>query len=238
MSVAGERMVSELTDNEKDNIARRYTDVHDRVERAAIKAQRQVKLVVVSKTFSAAHVDAVYGAGARAFGENYAQELVSKAQQLSARDIEWHFIGRFQSNKINMLAPYVRVWQTIASAAHLEALSKRVDATHAYFLQVNVSDEPQKAGVTCAQILQHARSWVAASPLKFVGLMCIPDKDSDVDGFRRLALTARELEQQIGRPVKLSMGMSADFEAAIMCGSDLVRVGSAIFGQRLVAPAA
>jgi len=209
-------------------LAERLAEVQARIATAAVasgRAPEAVTLVAVSKFHPLVAVQEAYSLGVRTFGENYAQELRDKAAALP--DAKWHFIGRFQKNKINMLKDIVACFETVSSADDAEALLSRAPAAH-MLLQVNIGLEPQKGGVTPVDVLSLAEAFPTLQ-----GLMCIPPEGASERSFQAMAKLRHQLEDALGKPMALSMGMSADFELAIHCGATHVRVGSLIFGPRV-----
>jgi pyridoxal phosphate enzyme (YggS family) len=191
-----------------------------------------VTLVAVSKTQPAEAVRAAYEAGQRDFGENYAQEWREKADALrDLADLRWHFIGGLQTNKVKYLAGRVAYVHTLDREELARELSRRFaakGATARVFLEVNTAGEATKSG--CApddvpRLLEAARALPA---LEVVGLMCIPPAEEDPRPRFRIL---RALRDRLGLR-ELSMGMSADWRAAVEEGSTFVRVGTAIFGER------
>lgn len=226
-----------MTNTSAEGLAARLQEIRQRMREAAARvgrAEDAVTLVAVSKFQPVQAVRDAYALGVRDFGENYAQELVAKATQLGGEcpGIRWHFIGRLQSNKINMLKPYVAVWQTVASAKDAAAIGARSATPAQLMLQVNVGDEVQKSGVDAAQAVSEAQAIKRVSNVILQGLMCIP-KDGEAEaGFRRLVQLRQALAAEWGQPLALSMGMSGDFEQAIALGATHIRVGTALFGER------
>jgi pyridoxal phosphate enzyme (YggS family) len=198
-----------------------------------------VKLIAVSKTKPAEAIREAYAAGQRAFGENYAQELSSKAEALAdLADIEWHFIGHLQTNKAKVAAKCAHVVHTIDSAALARELGKRAGKERSsplsVLIEVNLGGEPQKAGATPGEIDEVMASVRAQPSLALCGLMTVPPA-GDLDAARRTFETLALLRNlHGGAPAlpELSMGMSEDLEVAITCGATYVRVGRAIFGER------
>lgn len=195
-------------------------------------------LIAVSKNQAFEKIEAAYLAGQRDFGENYAQELQTKAALARDRGLEgirWHFIGRLQTNKIRQLVPIVWSIHTVDSLRSAQKLSEEAQRalreTLEVFLQVNIDSEDSKAGVTPEEAVSLAGQIAAQPHLLLRGLMCIPNPESSpAEAFQRL----RNLELQC-RPSThggLSMGMSEDFETAISYGATHVRVGQKIFGSR------
>jgi pyridoxal phosphate enzyme (YggS family) len=207
--------------------------------RAAGRAAGGVRLLAVSKTFPAEDIRAVYALGQRAFGENYVQEAAAKRAALAdLPDIEWHLIGPLQGNKARVAAELFDWVETIDRSR----IAERLAAARAgrrpldVLVQVNVSGEATKSGVAPAEALALAR-YVASLPnLRLRGIMGIPAPSSGAQSARGQFRALRECFDALrtaGLPVDtLSMGMSADLELAIAEGSNAVRVGTAIFGER------
>jgi hypothetical protein len=200
---------------------------------------REVKLVAVSKTHPAGAIREAYDAGQRLFGENYAQELRGKAEELrDLQDIEWHFIGHLQRNKIKYVLPSVALVETVDSmrlAEELDGQARKAGRVLDCLLQVNVGQEEQKSGCEPGQALQIVRSFEECANLRLRGLMTIPPFDLEADQTRLFFAALARLRESLGGASllpALSMGMSHDFEAAIEEGATLVRVGTAIFGGR------
>ena len=216
--------------------------VLDRIDAAARNVGRdpaEVTLLAVSKTWPANDVREVATAGQRRFGENYVQEGVAKALELAPLGLEWHFIGPLQSNKTRLVAETFDWVHSVDRLKIAQRLSEQRPATRAPLqvcLQVNVSGEDSKSGVTLAEAPSLAKQMAELPGLRLRGLMAIPAPSEDYSvqcqAFRRL----RELFEQLkddGLPLDtLSMGMSHDLEAAIAEGATLVRIGTAIFGER------
>lgn len=218
--------------------------VQQRIDRAAQLASREprsVALLAVSKTFPADDVRAVHAAGQRAFGENYVQEAVAKIEALAdlRASLEWHFIGPLQSNKTR---PVAENFDWVHSVDRLKIAQRLAEQRPAHLpplnvcLQVNVSGEATKAGVTPAEAAGIAQAIAALPQLRLRGLMSIPEPAGTVEAQRVPHRQLRELFEQLcagGLELDtLSMGMSADLEAAVLEGATLVRVGTAIFGAR------
>ncbi|CAN1222594.1 Pyridoxal phosphate homeostasis protein [Linum grandiflorum] len=224
-----------------------FRSVAQRVHQAAERAGRgsnQVRLVAVSKTKPVSVLRQVYDAGHRCFGENYVQELIDKAPQLPA-DVEWHFIGNLQSNKVKPLLgiqstiKYGFVHFSLQIASRLDRVVESLGRKPLkVFIQVNTSGEESKNGVepsSCVELAKHVSD--SCSNLEFCGLMTIGmlDFSSTPENFKTLASCRSEVCKALGieeEQCELSMGMSNDFEQAIEMGSTNVRVGSIIFGAR------
>jgi pyridoxal phosphate enzyme (YggS family) len=225
-------------------LARHLNEVRQRIaqaETAALRDASSVALLAVSKTFPAEDVRAVFEAGQRAFGENYVQEAVAKIAALAdLRDqVQWHFIGPLQSNKTKVVAENFDWVHSVDRLKIAERLSEQRPENMAALnvcLQVNVSGEASKSGVAPAEALALARRIAALPRLRLRGLMAIPEAAESLDEQRAPHRRLRELMESLradGLELDtLSIGMSADLEAAILEGSTMVRIGTAIFGAR------
>lgn len=212
-------------------VAARLETVQARIAAAAVACGRDpgtVTLVAVSKTVPAERVLEAVGAGATDLGENRAQELLAKAPALLAAGVapRWHFIGRLQRNKVRALAAAVTLWQSVDRAELIAEIARWAPGA-AVLVQVNVDREPQKGGCApeaTADLVARGRD----AGLDVRGLMAVPAVGSDpTPAFRRVRGACDELGL-----AECSIGMSADLETAIAAGSTMVRVGSAIFGER------
>ena len=224
------------------NIAQALAQVQQRIAQAVAQAGRpanSVRLLAVSKTFPANAVASAVRAGQTSFGENYVQEGIAKAAELQGLQLEWHFIGPLQSNKTRRVAETFDWVHSIDRLKIAERLSEQRPDSLAPLqvcLQVNVSGEDTKSGVALEEAPELAKRIALLPRLKLRGLMAIPAPVEDFSlqrlAFRRL----REIFEQLNRsglPIDtLSMGMSHDLEAAIAEGATMVRVGTAIFGER------
>lgn len=227
------------------SIAENWRTVRARVDAACTKAgrdPREVTLIAVSKMQAADAIRAALAAGATDFGENYAQELAAKRQELADVTVTWHFIGRLQRNKAKLVAGHVALVHAVDSVELGEELAKRAaqagSPTQPVLLAVNIGGEDSKGGVTPEDALTIARGLGAVTGLRLDGLMTMPPPDDDPEAsrgaFTALATLRDRLQDVFGAALPvLSMGMSGDFEVAIACGATHVRVGTAIFGARL-----
>jgi PLP dependent protein len=218
--------------------------VLQRIGRAAEAAGRDpcsVALLAVSKTFPAEDVRAAHAAGQRVFGENYVQEALAKLTALAdlRASLEWHFIGPLQSNKTR---PVAETFDWVHSVDRLKIAQRLSEQRPENLpplnvcLQVNVSGEASKAGVSPAEAAEIARVIAALPRLRLRGLMSIPEPGDSIEQQRAPHRQLRELFEQLradGLELDtLSMGMSSDLEAAVLEGATMVRVGTAIFGAR------
>lgn len=209
--------------------------------KAAGRSVQSVTLLAVSKTFGPEAVREAVAAGETRFGENYVQEGVEKIEALAdlRSHIEWHLIGPLQSNKTKIVAERFDWVHTVDRLKIAQRLSEQ-RSPHAKPLQVcvqvNISGEANKGGVAPAEALPLARAVAALPRLALRGLMAIPEPTGDLEARRVPHRALRELFESMraaGLALdSLSMGMSADLEAAILEGATIVRVGSAIFGDR------
>ncbi len=222
-------------DDARAAAAARLTEVRERIDRAARLASRQpgeVTLVAVSKTHSADTILPLLAAGQRHFGENRVAEAAAKWPALRERfpDLVLHLVGQLQSNKAAEAVALFDVIHSVDRASLVAALGKAMaaqDRRPPCYLQVNIGDEAQKGGCAITDLptlIADAR----AAGLPIAGLMAVPPADIEAAPF--FALLAR-LARDHG-PGGLSMGMSGDYETAVMLGSTVVRVGTALFGAR------
>ena len=203
---------------------------------------RDIALLAVSKTWPASCVREAAAAGQRAFGENYVQEAVDKIAELDnggGLSLEWHFIGPLQSNKTRLVAENFDWVHSVDRLKIGERLSEQRPAALpplSVCLQVNISGEAAKSGVRLEEAPTVARALANLPRLRLRGLMAIPAPEDDLDAqrrpFRRMFNLYEQLRAEGLALDTLSMGMSHDMEAAIAEGATLVRVGTAIFGER------
>lgn len=200
-----------------------------------------VRLVAVSKVKPAERIDEAFAAGQQLFGESYVQEFRDK-EAIVKNPVEWHFIGALQSNKVKYLCGKVTLIHSVDRLSLAKEINRqwgKINAVAPILLQVNVGDENSKAGCASAELPELTRKIAALPHLSIRGLMCLPPYADDPEQVRPYFRQLRELaahievEQIPGVIMKeLSMGMSGDFEVAIEEGATLVRVGTAIFGER------
>lgn len=207
-------------------------------EQASNREAGAVQLIAVSKQQTVEAIQQAYQGGQRLFGESYLQEALDKIPLL-AKDIEWHFIGRIQSNKTRQIAENFHWIHGICSVKQAQRLSQHNPHPQAIniFIQVNIDADENKAGVRTDELKALALAISELPNLTLRGLMTIPKNRDDAaasrDSFRQLASLQAKLKEETGLKLDcLSMGMSRDFESAIAEGATHVRVGSALFGQR------
>ena len=227
-------------------IVRNLQSVRDRILTACVAAGRapsSVKLLAVSKKFSAEAVLDAYGGGQLAFGENYITEGVEKIVALKAHaDLEWHCIGPVQSNKTRLVAEHFDWVQSVDRLKIAQRLSEQRPAhlpPLQICLQVNIDGGSNKSGIAPSELVELIREVIKLPGLKLRGLMMIPEPAINFEAACALHSMARALFDQVNDPNilpelmdTLSIGMTADLEAAIASGSTMVRVGTAIFGAR------
>jgi PLP dependent protein len=219
--------------------------VGDRIRRAAENSGRDpkdIRLVVVSKTQGIDRVRAALKAGAMILGENYIQEARNKIMALEDNPASWHFIGHLQKNKAKVA---VRLFDLIHSvdsldlAAELDRQAARIGKVQDILIQVNVGDDPAKSGISASEAIPMASDIGTLRNLSIKGLMTMPPFFNDPERARPCFSALRDLRDQlVDRALphvsmdELSMGMTGDFEVALEEGATLVRIGTAIFGER------
>ncbi|MES2378816.1 MAG: YggS family pyridoxal phosphate-dependent enzyme [Bacteroidota bacterium] len=207
---------------------------------------KNVSLIAVSKTKPVADIREAYDAGQRLFGENTVQEMVEKYEQLP-KDIEWHQIGHLQSNKVKYIAPFISMIQSVDSLKLLQEINKQAEKNKRVIdclLQIYIADEETKFGLGFDEAIELLRSdeFAALKNIRIRGLMGIAtntDKEKQLkDEFQELKIFFDGIKQSFFRKEDsfdvISMGMSSDYEIAIEQGSNMIRVGSTIFGGRVI----
>jgi len=226
------------------SIAENLAQVKERIANAAIRSDRSpesVKLVGVTKTVDIERIQAAVSAGLQILGENYVQEARDKIEQVGEQ-AKWHFVGRLQTNKAKYAVKLFDLIQTVDSmklAVELNRRAKPLGRVIPILIQLNLAGEETKGGIDRAEALSLVRQISELPHLQVRGLMTMPPFFNDPERARPYFRQLRELSQEIaaaGVPgvemTEISMGMSGDFEAAIEEGATLVRVGTAIFGER------
>ncbi|MGM0480731.1 MAG: YggS family pyridoxal phosphate-dependent enzyme [Pseudomonadota bacterium] len=234
--------MTKVADNTPQNIAEKLTDISQQLEQLTAESPftAKVTLVAVSKRHSAAAVKQAIDAGQRHFAENYVQEGVSKIQQFDDAQLSWHFIGPLQSNKTKDVATHFDWVQSVEREKIARRLNQQRPAELAplnVLLQVNIDDDQNKSGLDPAQVDSLATFVDSCEHLKLRGLMTILKGQTSAEQQRQSFIKMRELYQQLqhkfGASIDtLSMGMSGDMRQAVVEGANMVRIGTAIFGQR------
>lgn len=207
--------------------------------RRAGRSPADVRLLAVSKFHSAEDIKRLYQAGQRLFGENYIQEAQTKMNALPA-DIDWHFIGHVQTNKVKFVVGRFALIHGVDSVRLAQALQNKVEIMGGHqdvLVQVNLAQEPQKSGISETDLPMLADFLMGSRCLCWRGLMLMPPIFDDPEGARPYFAALRRLRDNLERRhgavlPELSMGMTGDFAAAIEEGATLVRVGTRIFGAR------
>lgn len=228
-----------------EDIAAQWRAIRARVDAAARRAGRDpsgVRVVAVTKVKPAWMVDAAAAAGATVFGENYVQEALAKRPEVRASGIEWHLIGKLQTNKAKHAVGAFALLHAVDSSRLVRELDRRASAAGIervdVLLEVNVAGEQTKAGVPAADAARLLEEVRDAARVRFRGLMAMPppgDGGTNRPWFAKVAALGAELRERGALPpdaTELSMGTTSDFEAAVEEGATLVRVGTAIFGAR------
>lgn len=223
-------------------LAERILAIKQQIAAAATAAGRDsdsVKLLAVSKQQPVANIREAYDAGLRAFGENYLQEALPKIAALADLDIEWHYIGHIQSNKTRKIAEQFAFVQSVSSLKIAERLNEQRPSLLPPLnvcIEVNLQNEPDKSGIAPQEVRALAEAIKQLPKLNLRGLMAIPAASNNEtemrSHFHALFSLYQTLKDAGFELDTLSMGMSADFTLAIAEGSTLVRVGTAIFGER------
>ena len=221
--------------------AARLRAVRDRIADAARRSGRnasEVKLVAVSKTFPVARILELHAAGVTDFGENRAQEMESKAGAIE-ESINWHFVGRLQSNKAKLVVGVASLIHSIDALHTAEAVSRRaqkLNLEQSVLIEVNTSGETTKSGVAPEEAISLARSVDELPGVSVAGLMTIPawpeSPEDSRSTYRAMVDLRDELAKFLPHATELSMGMTRDFEVAVEEGATIVRVGEALFGPR------
>lgn len=199
-----------------------------------------VTLVAVSKTKPNELINQAYLAGQIDFGENYVQELVDKYHELP-KDIRWHFIGHLQTNKVKLIAPFVNLIHGVDSLKLLEEINKQAQKNNRIInclLQIYIAQEDSKFGLSfdeCQELLQ-SNSYLNLKNISVVGFMAMASNTEDNEQIKKEFLSLKKFHESmvsIQLPLNiLSFGMSSDYQLAISCGSNMIRIGSSIFGER------
>lgn len=233
-----------MTSYTQDTLKQRLTAVRRRIERAlqlAGRDQTSLQLLAVSKNHGVEAMEQAYACDQRLFGESYVQEAVKKMDALAQlTDIQWHFIGPIQSNKTQIIATrfhWVHSVDRLKIARRLNDQRPSEMAPLNVCIQVNISGETSKSGVTTEQVQALCHEMASMPNLQLRGLMAIPQRSEDEVQQRRVFRQIWQLQQDLNSRLgleldTLSMGMSGDLEAAILEGATIVRVGSDIFGPR------
>ena len=228
-----------------ENIKQNISSIKSNIEQVAKKFSRnaeKIKIIAVSKTQSIEAISAAFFAGATIFGENYVQELLEKQSKLTEQGIfpEWHFIGHLQTNKVKYIAPFVSLIHSVDSEKLASEISRQAEKNNRIIeilLQINTSGEISKFGCEPDEAIDLAERVSSLPNVKLKGLLTIGSFSDDEaiirKEFRLLRRKLEEINDKLGLNLnELSMGMSHDYEIAIEEGATMVRIGTAIFGER------
>jgi pyridoxal phosphate enzyme (YggS family) len=219
-------------------VRERFAEVNGRVAEAAAAAGRdpaEVRVLVATKYVAAEHLGALRDAGVSLIGENRAQDLVAK-QALYGDAFEYHFIGHLQSRKTRLVVPLVSLIHSVSTMSVVQEIEARAANAIEVLLEVNIAGEESKSGIAPAAADAFLEEAVACGRVRFCGLMCMPPWSEDAAAARPYFAQTRELAERLSTMwqgtytfEQLSMGTSADYEAAVQEGATIVRVGSVLF---------
>lgn len=194
----------------------------------------EVSLIAVSKTKPVSDLLEAYQAGQRIFGENKIQEMVSKWEQLP-KDIQWHMIGHVQTNKVKYMAPFVHTIHAVDRIKLLKEIQKQAEKNERIInclIQIRIAEEDTKFGLAASELDTMLEAAASCSHVKIKGLMGMATFTSDTDQIQTEFQKLAQLYQKNSEFEVLSMGMSGDYPIAIEAGSNMIRVGSKLFGER------
>jgi pyridoxal phosphate enzyme (YggS family) len=228
-----------------DDVKERIAALRARICRAAEACGRraeEIRLLAVGKTFPAAVIRQAIEAGVADIGENYIQEALGKFEELGAPAVRWHFIGHLQTNKAKAAVKMFDLIHSVDSArlgAEIDRCARRLNKVQPILVQVNVGGEASKSGTSVAEACALVRELAAFENIAIKGFMTIPPYFNAPEQARPFFAALRRLRDRVRREIgaeagleELSMGMTGDFEAAIAEGATIVRIGTAIFGDR------
>jgi len=221
----------------------RLEEVLGRIKSACRRSGRnpdEVTLLGATKTVPPQRIEEFYRCGLRTFGENRVQEFLKKLEALGHLDIDWHFIGRLQSNKVKYLIGKVSLIHSLdrrSLAEEIQKRSERAGIVQEVLIEVNLGGEESKAGVSPDEAAELLSYTLSLPNLRVRGLMCLPPYLDDPEEVRPYFIKLRQLRDSLEREFSLSlphlsMGMSHDFEVAVEEGATIVRVGTLLFGER------
>lgn len=224
----------------------RLAAIHRNIKAACARSSRDsksVRLVCVAKTQANSSIAEAYQLGERHFGENYAQEFLAHRESLS-QDTVWHFIGHLQRNKVRHIIPHTSLIHSVDSLELAQEIDKRAAAAakiQNVLLEVNLGEENSKAGLFEKNLFELVPQLNALNSVAVLGLMVLPPASQDPDKTRPFFTELRKIRDEINRkslykePLRdLSMGMTHDFEVAIEEGATLIRIGTGLFGERVI----
>jgi pyridoxal phosphate enzyme (YggS family) len=204
-----------------------------------ISIDKTTKLIIVSKSQPISSIRELIKSGYHIYGENYLDEAIKKIEEIDDNNLEWHFIGRIQSNKIKKIAKYFNWVQTISSEKHARLLNEecqKLEKKLNICVQINIDNEESKAGIMINEIDEFLNNISKYEYLSLRGIMAIPSKlnalKENVNSYNILKLKYDKLSNKYKNIDTLSLGMSDDYKLALSKGSNMIRIGSLIFGER------
>jgi pyridoxal phosphate enzyme (YggS family) len=204
-----------------------------------ISIDKTTKLIIVSKSQPISSIRELIKSGYHIYGENYLDEAIKKIEEIDDNNLEWHFIGRIQSNKIKKIAKYFNWVQTISSEKHARLLNEecqKLEKKLNICVQINIDNEESKAGIIINEIDEFLNNISKYESLSLRGIMAIPSKvnalKENVNSYNILKLKYDKLSNKYKNIDTLSLGMSNDYKLALSKGSNMIRIGSLIFGER------
>jgi pyridoxal phosphate enzyme (YggS family) len=223
-------------------VADNYKRLMENIEKACQRVKRnpsEVQILGVAKDQPVEKIKEAFECGIRLIGENKTQEAEVHQAELESMDINWHFIGKLQKNKINRILKHFDFIQSVDGVKSLEHIHKRVSQEIEVFIEINIGDEKNKSGFT-VEGLKKALNYISLlNRVKITGLMALPPYSDDPEDIRPYFIKVRELKDEINSMnlsnfnlQHLSMGMSGDYEVAVEEGADIIRIGTALFGRR------
>ncbi len=225
----------------KENLEKIYEIIRKSAEKVG-RSPNEIILLGASKTQPIEKIVEAYNAGVKYFGENKVQEGIKKIDELRPKypDIHWHFIGGLQTNKAKYVVKYYELIHSVDRKSLVDEIDKRakkINKVQECLIEVNIGDEETKYGVNPDDLEELYEYCLSKENIRILGLMCIPPYSEDKEQSRKYFIKLRELKEKLEDEYKvklphLSMGMSNDFDIAIEEGATIVRVGSAIFGER------
>ena len=223
-----------------DEYENKLLDIQTEINNFSKKYNKKIKLVVVSKSQNVHKITKILDLGYKVFGENYLDEAINKQRDLPKDyNIEWHFIGNIQSNKIKKIVNHFDWIQTVSSEKHailIDESCKKLSKIINICVQINIDNEESKSGIHIEDLEEFIKKISMLDNIKIRGLMAIPSKlkalKEDANSYSMLKLTFDSLKSKIEGFDTLSIGMSNDFKMALNNGSNMIRIGSYIFGER------
>jgi pyridoxal phosphate enzyme (YggS family) len=223
-------------------IKENYETILKNISKACVRSRRdphQIKIMGVVKAQSSDSIREAYDCGIRLIGENKTQEADLHQTELKDLDIEWHFIGKLQKNKINRILNTFQFIQSVDGVKSLEHIHKRVTELTDIFIEINIGEEKSKSGFTVSGLKKALTYLKSLNKVRISGIMSIPPYSDDIENTRLYFQQLRALKDEINamklpnfQISELSMGMSHDYEMAVEEGATIVRIGSALFGRR------